>query len=312
MSNTTGTMSEAVTKKTARPFQIRLRTREALVAYVFLAPFLIFFFVFVLRAIVDAFQMSFFDWKILALKHPYIGLGNYQELFGDKVWWTSLQNTIIFAVLTVGGTTILSLLAAVAVNRPIKGQSFFRVLLYAPSLLSVGVVGSTWSWLLNTQFGIINYGLHFLGFAPINWLGDGNLVIPAISITSIWWGFGFPMLIFIAGLQGIPETLYEAARIDGANGRQLFRYITLPLLRPTILFVTVTGFIANFQVFGQTFILTRGGPGYSSYTVIFYLYQIAWQAFRMGYGSAVAITLAAIIMVFTVIQFGLLGRRVEY
>jgi len=305
-------MSEAVTKKTARPFQIRLRTREALVAYVFLAPFLIFFFVFVLRAIVDAFQMSFFDWKILALKHPYIGLGNYQELFGDKVWWTSLQNTIIFAVLTVGGTTILSLLAAVAVNRPIKGQSFFRVLLYAPSLLSVGVVGSTWSWLLNTQFGIINYGLHFLGFAPINWLGDGNLVIPAISITSIWWGFGFPMLIFIAGLQGIPETLYEAARIDGANGRQLFRYITLPLLRPTILFVTVTGFIANFQVFGQTFILTRGGPGYSSYTVIFYLYQIAWQAFRMGYGSAVAITLAAIIMVFTVIQFGLLGRRVEY
>ena len=214
--------------------------------------------------------------------------------------------------MTVAGTTILSLFAAVAVNRPMRAGTFFRVLLYAPGLLSVGVVATTWSWLLNTQFGIINYGLSLIGISPLNWLGDGNLVLPALSLTTIWWGFGFPMLIFIAGLQGIPETLYEAARIDGANGRQLFRYITLPLLRPTILFVTVTGFIANFQVFGQPYIMTRGGPGFSSYSVIYYLYQEAWQAFRMGYGAAIAIALAAIIMIFTVTQFRLLGQRVEY
>lgn len=214
--------------------------------------------------------------------------------------------------MTVAGTTVISLFAAVAVNRPMRGGTFFRVLLYAPSLLSVGVVGTTWQWLLNTQFGIINYGLSLIGLQPLNWLGDGNLVLPALSLTTIWWGFGFPFLIFIAGLQGIPEVLYEAARIDGANGQQLFRYITIPLLRPTILFVTVTGFIANFQVFGQNYIMTRGGPGFASYSVIYYLYQVAWQAFRMGYGAAIAITLAVIITIFTVTQFRLLGQRVEY
>ncbi|HVU10567.1 MAG TPA: sugar ABC transporter permease [Phototrophicaceae bacterium] len=312
MSNPQSAMGEAIYRPARRRFQITLRVREALVAYLFLVPFFIFFIVFVLRAVVYAFQMSFYDWKILALKHPYIGLGNYQELLGDAVWWTSLKNTLIMAILIVVGTTIVALFAAVALNRPLKGGNFFRVLLYAPSLLSVGVVGTTWQWLLNTQFGIINYGLSLLGFSQINWLGSSDLVLPAISLTTIWWGFGFPMLIFLAGLQGIPETLYEAARIDGANGRQLFFYITLPLLRPTILFVTVTGFIANFQIFGQNYIMTSGGPGYASFSVIFYLYQKAWQGFRMGYGATIAIALAVIIMVFTVTQFRLLGRRVEY
>jgi multiple sugar transport system permease protein len=324
----TMTTETAIPKRAVRRFQINLRTREALVAYLFLTPFALFFIVFVVRAVVTAFDMSFFDWKILAPKHPYIGTDNYAELFGDSVWWTSVKNTVIFAIMTVTGTTIIALFAAVSATRPIRGATFFRVLLYAPSLLSIGVVGTTWQWLLNTQFGIINYGLSSLcipinqllsqlGSQPIsncqvNWLGDGNLVLPALSLTTIWWGFGFPFLIFIAGLQGIPDVLYEAARIDGASSRQLFRYITLPLLRPTILFVTVTGFIANFQVFGQNYIMTRGGPGFSSYSVIYYLYQEAWQAFRMGYGAAVAIALAVIIMVFTIIQFRLFGRRVEY
>jgi len=215
-------------------------------------------------------------------------------------------------VMTVAGTSVVALMAALAVTRPIRGQNFFRVLLYMPSLLSVGAVGLIWVWLLSTQFGVINYGLSFLGIRPINWLGDEGLVIPSLSLTTVWWGFGFPMLIFIAGLQGIPEQFYEAARIDGANGRQLFLHITLPLLRPTILFVTVTGFIAHVQVFGQPFIMTAGGPGRASYTVIYYLYEIAYRAFRMGYGSAVAITIAVIIAAFTIAQFRLIGQRVEY
>jgi multiple sugar transport system permease protein len=291
---------------------MRLRTREALVAYLFLTPFLIFFSIFVVRAVIGAVNTSFYDWQILRPARPYVGLGNYQELFNDYVWWISLKNTIVFSLMTVTGTTILSLFCAVAVTQPIRGQGFFRVLLYMPTLLSVGVVGLTWVWLLNSQFGIINYGLSFLGIRPINWLGDENLVLPALSLTTIWWGFGFPMLIFIAGIQGIPDHLYEAARIDGASGRQLFMYITVPLLRPTILFVTVTGVIAHFQVFGQPFIMTAGGPGRASYTVIFYLWEIAWRAFRMGYGAAIAITLAAVIAVFTIIQFRLIGRRIEY
>jgi multiple sugar transport system permease protein len=313
MANTRDRLSEPIiTAGTPRRFQLTLRQREAVIAYMFLAPFIIFFLIFVVRAILSAVNMSFYEWQVLRPSRPYIGLGNYQELFNDYVWWLSLKNTIIFAVMTVTGTTVVALLSAVAVTQPIRGQGFFRVLLYTPSLLSVGVVGLTWVWLLNSQFGVINYGLSFLGIRPINWLGDENLVLPALSLTSIWWGFGFPMLIFIAGLQGIPESLYEAAKIDGANGRQLFRYITVPLLRPTILFVTVTGFIAHFQVFGQPFIMTSGGPGRASYSVIYYLYQIAFTAFRMGYGSALAISLAVIIAIFTAIQFRLIGRRVDY
>ncbi len=302
----------AISTKRVGLFQMRLRTREALAAYLFVAPFIIFFLIFVVRAVIQAVSMSFYDWEILRPVHPYIGLANYSELFGDYVWWIAVKNTIIFTVLTVTGTTIVALLAAVAVTQPVKGAGFFRVLLYMPQLLSVGVVGLTWVWLLSTQFGVINYGLSFLGIQPINWLGNENIVIPALSLTTIWWGFGFPMLIFIAGIQGIPEQLYEAARIDGANGRQLFFSITLPLLRPTMLFVTVTGVIAQFQVFGQPFIMTAGGPGRASYTVIYYLYQIAWNSFRMGYGSAVAVVLALIMALFTAFQFRLLGRPVDY
>lgn len=313
MAQTDAMMQEtAVPKRESRPFQMRLRTREAVAAYIFLAPFIIFFLIFVVRAVFSAVNFSFYDWQILRPARPYIGFDNYLELFNDYVWWISVKNTIFFALNTVIGTTILSLLCAVAVTQPIRGQSFFRVLLYMPTLLSVGVVGLTWVWLLSTQFGIINYLLSFIGIPQINWLGDETLVIPALSLTTIWWGFGFPMLIFIAGIQGIPEHLYEAARIDGANGRQLFFHITLPLLRPTILFVTVTGFISHFQVFGQPFIMTTGGPGRASYTVIYYLYEIAWRAFRMGYGSAVAVTLAVIIAIFTLIQFRIIGRRIEY
>ncbi|MBA3868948.1 MAG: sugar ABC transporter permease [Chloroflexota bacterium] len=312
MSSLEATSEAAVSKRRTNPLQMRLRTREAVAAYLFLTPFFIFFLVFVVRAIFQAVNMSFYDWQILKPTHPYLGLKNYQELFGDYVWWIAVKNTIIFTVMTVLGSTIVALLAAVAVTQPVKGNGFFRVLLYMPQLLSVGVVGLTWVWLLSTQFGVINYGLSFLGIHPINWLGDENLVIPALSLTTIWWTFGFPMLIFIAGLQGIPEQLYEAARIDGANGRQLFTYITLPLLRPTMLFVTVTGVIAHFQVYGQPAIMTVGGPGRASYTVIYYLYQIAWTSFRMGYGAAVAVALAVIMAIFTLFQFRFLGQRVDY
>jgi multiple sugar transport system permease protein len=313
MSDTTSIMPKrSAGKRFSDAFPMRLRTREAVAAYIFLAPFIIFFSVFVVRAVFASVQMSFFDYHIMRPVRPFVGLDNYTELLNDPVWWQALRNTFLFAIMTVTGTTIVSLLCAVAVTQKIRAAGFFRVLLYMPQLLSVGVVGLTWVWLLNTQFGVINYGLSVLGFQTVNWLGNENIVLPALSLTTIWWGFGFPMLIFIAGLQGIPEQLYEAARIDGGNGQQIFRYITLPLLRPTILFITVTGLIAHFQVFGQVLIMTNGGPGRASYTAIFYLYQVAWTAFRMGYGAAVAVTLAIIIATFTLIQFRLIGRRVEY
>ncbi len=300
-------------RRFALPFKLNLRTREALAAYLFLTPFLIFFAIFFVRAAFSSFELSFYDWRLLRPNRPYVGLDNYVDLFNDPIWWDSVRNTIYFAALTVFGTTSIGLLAAVAVTRPVRGQGFFRILFYVPQLMSVGAMGLIWNWLLSTQFGVINYLLSFIGIRPINWLGDPNLVIPALSMSTIWWSFGFPMLIFIAGLQSIPEHLYEAARIDGANARQIFFRITIPLLRPTILFVTVTGVISHFQVFGQPYIITAGGgPGRSSWTVIIYLYQQAWVAFRMGYGAAVAVAIAMIMAVITVFQFLLISRRVDY
>lgn len=290
-----------------------LKTREVIAAYLFLAPFLIFFAVFFVRATVSSVEYSFYDWRLLRPTRPFVGLDNYVDLFNDPIWWDSVRQTLYFTVMTVVGTTIVGLSAALAVTRPIKAQGFFRVLLYIPQLMSVGAIGLIWNWLLSGQFGVINYLLSFLGVRPINWLGDPNLVLPALSLATIWWTFGFPMLIFIAGLQGIPEHLYEAAKIDGASGWQSFWYITLPLLRPTILFVTVTGVIGHFQVFGQPYIITNGGgPGRASWSVIIYLYQQAWIAFRMGYGAAVAVAIAIIMAIITTIQFRFISRRVEY
>jgi multiple sugar transport system permease protein len=303
----------ATSRSRTLPFSPSLKTREAIAAYIFLAPFLIFFSIFFVRAAISSVQISFLDWRLLRPTTPYVGFDNYADILSDPIWWASVRNTVYFAVMTVVGTTIVGLAAAVAVTRPIRGQGFFRVLLYIPQLMSVGAMGLIWTWLLSGQFGVINYILSFFGVHPINWLGDPNLVLPSLSLATIWWTFGFPMLIFIAGLQGIPEHLYEAARIDGANGWQIFTRITLPLLRPTILFVTVTGVIGHFQVFGQPYIMTGGGgPGRSSYTVIIYLYQQAWVAFRMGYGAAVAVTIAVIIAAITSVQFLLISRRVEY
>ena len=294
-------------------FSPSLKTREAIAAYIFLTPFLIFFAVFFVRAAISSVNISFYNWRLLRPAMPYVGLDNYVELFNDQIWWSSVGHTIYFTVMTVVGTTVFGLAAALAVTRPIRAQGFFRVLLYVPQLLSVGAMGLIWNWLLSGQFGVINYLLSFFGVHPINWLGDPNLVLPALSIASIWWTFGFPMLIFIAGLQGIPEQLYEAAKIDGASGWQSFIYITLPLLRPTILFVTVTGVIGHFQVFGQPYIISGGGgPGRSSWTVIIYLYNQAWVAFRMGFGAAVAVAIAVIMAVVTAFQFLVISRRVEY
>ncbi len=313
-----GTPTKAANSVTAKaeaktPFHLRLKTREAFVAYVFLAPFLILFSVFFVRATITSIRLSFFDWRLLRPGMTFIGLGNYIELFRDSIWWDAVQNTMFFAIMTVIGATVFGMMAALAVTRRIRGGEFFRVLFYVPQLMSVGAIGLVWNWLLSTQFGTINYFLSFIGIQPINWLGDPNIVIQSLSMVTVWWTFGFPMLIYIAGLQNIPDQLYEAAKIDGANSWQTFVFITLPLLSPAILFVMVTGFIGHFQVFGQPQIITAGGgPGRASWTVIIYLFQNAWVAFRMGYGTAIAMVIAGIMAIVTMVQFKLLNRRVEY
>jgi multiple sugar transport system permease protein len=208
---------------------------------------------------------------------------------------------------------VLALLVATGMKHPFSGSEFLRVLFYAPGNLSVSVIGIIGIRIWEPQLGIINYYVaNVLGGPRIAWISNPNLIIPVLSVTTVWWTFGFPMLVFIAGLHAIPEPLYEAAKIDGANLFQSFWRITLPLIMPTMLFVVVTQFIAHMQVFAQPYIMTGGGPGNASRSVVQYLYETAWKYFRYGYASSISVALAIIMIVVTIILFSLMRRRAEY
>lgn len=279
--------------------------------YAFILPFMILFAVFILRPILASLQMSFFRWEIFGPK-PFIGFDNYDELLNDDLWWVALRNTVYFAFLTSALLTTLPIFIAIALNIPFRGRNVFRTLFFFPYVLSASVVGLVMRWLLGQQFGIVNHLLGSVGVGPIPFIADSDLVIPSLSVITLWWAFGFPMLIYLAGLSNIPQDIYEAARIDGARGWQMTRYITIPLLRPIILFVAVTQLISHFQVFAQPYVITNGGPGQDSVTVIFYMFRAAWTYFRMGFATTMAVFLAIIIMAFTLLQFRFGASRLEY
>jgi len=275
----------------------------------FLLPYFALFLLFVVAPIVYGFVISLHKWYILAPHPTFIGFANYSAVLKDDLFRTAFWRTGYFVIMVVPLGNALSLLLAVGLNQNYRGATFYKVAYYLPVLTSVSVTAILWRWLYSTQFGLLNYYLGRVGGWSVNWLTSTSTAMPSIALLSIWWGAGGNMLIYLAGLKNVPRELLEAAEIDGASPLQRFRAVTWPLLKPTTLFCLVMSVIGSSQVFGQTYILTGGGPYYSTLTVILYMYQQGFGLYQMGYASAVGYVLFAAVLVFTVLQFKLLAYK---
>lgn len=293
-------------------FLCRTGQRRATVeGYSFLFPSFVHLLVFVLTPLLFSLYLSVHRWDVIMPTKPFVGLKNYSSIFTDRLFLNALKNTALYT-LQVPVAMAISLAVAIMMNQRIKGVNLLRTLYFLPSVSSFVAIAMVWQWLYEPQFGLINYLLRLLGVAAWSGLSSPNTALISLMIMAIWMQIGYQMVIFLAGLQGIPDFLYEAAIIDGANAWQRFRRVTLPLLKPTTFFILVTAIIGSFQVFTSVWVMTQGGPARATDVVVYHIYQNAWEYLRMGRASAMAWVLFALILVITVIQFRLVGRRVEY
>lgn len=284
-------------------------------AFWFLAPALILIVVFFFLPVAASLLLSFTDFDIYALgdheRLRFVALDNYLRLLGDPLFWTALKNTLYFVL--VGGplSVAVSLGAALLVNhRLVRFKGLFRSLLFLPVVTTLVAIAVVWRYLYHPRYGFLNYLLGLLGLDPVDWLGDPDWAMPAIILMAIWKNFGFNMIIFIAGLQSIPVRLYEAAVIDGASTWRQFRHITLPMLAPTFVFVTVITMIGYFQLFAEPYVMTQGGPANSTLSVALLMFQEGFRWWNLGYAAAVAFTLFLIILTGTVLQLRLRRREI--
>lgn len=283
-------------------------------AYLFLAPALTAIFVFFFIPVISAFVISFTDFDIYAIgnynKFRFTGLDNYIKLFDNPLFWKALKNTFFFVVVSGPLSIAVSLGAALLLNsKLVRFKGVFRLVYFMPVVTTLVAVSIVWRFIYHPEFGLLNYGLSFIGIEKIDWLGDPNWAMPSIIILSIWKNFGYNMIIFIAGLQNIPEELYEAAHIEGANAWQRFTKITLPMLAPTTIFITIITMIGYFQLFAEPYIMTQGGPLDSTLSIVLYMYQEGFRWWNMGYSSSIAFVLFVIILAGTLLQMWYQKRK---
>ena len=299
------------TARTGRGVRHTLRRmRKEWSAYLFLAPGLLLFSVFTVFALGFAFYLTFHQWSIIEPDKPFIGLDNYRDMLADKDFRKSVVNTAYFTGASVPLTMLIGLGLALLLNQPLRGRWVLRTFYFLPVVTPFVVVAIIWKWLYNGDFGLFNYYLlksHLIE-QPLLWLSDKDLAMPAVVLMSVWSGVGFSMIVYLAGLQGIPAELHEAARVDGAGPLQRLRHVTIPMLAPTTLFLLVMGIIGSFQVFTQIFVMTSGGPVKRTTTMVYYIYESAFKFYEMGYASTLAFGLFALLFVFTLIQLRLYRR----
>jgi multiple sugar transport system permease protein len=303
-------MLQTIMTRTRRK-PLTLAQREERDFYVFIGLWLIGFIVFSGGPILASLFFSFTNWTGLT-SMEWIGLGNFQELvFEDKLFWTATRNTFFYSFGAVTLGTAGALFVAILMNQKLPGTTLLRVIYYLPSIASGVAISILWIWLFNPQSGLVNYALSLIGIEGPLWLASPSWALPALVIKSLW-GIGANMIILLAGLQAIPQSLYEAAKIDGANQAQEFRQVTLPMLSPVLFFVLIISTINSFQILTDVLVMTQGGPGTSTYVYVYMIYQNAFQYLKMGYASALAWILFIIILGLTLLQLWGSSKWVYY
>jgi multiple sugar transport system permease protein len=291
-----------------------LQKQQSRSAWLFLAPAILLICVFFVLPVAFGLLLSLTDFDIYALASignaKFVGLQNYLEMLHNHVFWQALRNTLYFVV--VGGPLAVSVSLAAALtlhSKLVRMRWLFRTIYFAPVVTSLVAVSIIWRYLYHPQYGLLNQALQWLGIGAIDWLGDPHWAMPAIILLAVWKNFGYNMLIFLAGLQTIPEELYEAASIDGAGPWWCFRFVTLPSLRPTLLFVGVTTMIGYFQLFAEPYVMTQGGPLGATRSVVLLMYEEGFRWWRMGISSTIAVLLLIVTLLATMVQLRLQRER---
>ena len=295
------------------PRRLNLARREALEGYICLAPWAIGFLLWIAIPMISSLVLSFTEYDVVS-NPKFVGFDNYERaFFKDDLFWTSLGRTFYYALLVVPLGVAGSLLAALLLNQRLKGTNAFRTLFFLPHLTPTVAAALLWVWVLQPEFGLVNYLLELVGIEGPAWFGSKEWAIPSIAMIALWNGIGGNrMMIFLAGLQGVPTELVDAAEVDGANSWQRFRHVTLPMISPTIFFNVILSIIGALQVFTTALIATRGGPAYATWFYALHIYRSAFEYFTMGYASALAWIFFIIVLIFTYIQMRASGRWVYY
>ncbi len=285
------------------------KNEDNIAALIFLMPFLIVYALFMLYPIAKGFMISLSEWSI-GMKPVFVGFKNYIIMFQDPYFWEAIWNTVFFVLISTPALIIVGLCLALIVNSKLKGTIFLRSAFFLPYVLSISVMASIWMFILQPHTGLLNAILHNLGLKQeVFWLDDANLAWFSILIATVWWTVGFNMILFLAGLQEIPEDYYEAAQLDGANTWRQFISITLPSLKGVLLLTVVLQTIASFKLFGQPYLMTQGGPGTATRTLVQYIYEKAFYEQQMGIASSMSYVLFFITILFAFIQFKFLSNK---